>query len=141
MFAGYWGEEELTNHTLREGWHHTGDIGRLDEEGFLWFVGRKADDGLFLLHTIGKELSTTTTADPFMTKYLFPGGNMPSIAQIGAAVEKSFVMEDWHLIGPDDFNYLYLYDFKFRIAVRITSYKRHFTLAKPLRRSPQSRYR
>ncbi len=26
---------------------------------------------------------------------------MPSIAQIGAAVEKSFVMEDWHLIGPD----------------------------------------
>jgi len=36
-----------------------------------------------------------------MTKYLFPGGNMPSIAQIGAAGEKSFVMEDWHLIGPD----------------------------------------
>jgi cyclopropane fatty-acyl-phospholipid synthase-like methyltransferase len=36
-----------------------------------------------------------------MTKYLFPGGNMPSIAQIGAAVEKIFVMEDWHLIGPD----------------------------------------
>ena len=28
------------------------------------------DDGLFLLHTIGKELSTTTTVDPFMTKYL-----------------------------------------------------------------------
>ena len=26
---------------------------------------------------------------------------MPSIAQIGAVVEKSFVMEDWHLIGPD----------------------------------------
>ena len=66
-------------------------------------VGRRclADDVLFLLHTIGKELSTTTTADPFKTKYLFPGGNMPSIAQIGAAVEKSFVMEDWHLIGPD----------------------------------------
>jgi len=53
---------------------------------FLWIF--------FLLDTIGKELSTTTTADPFMTKYLFPGGNMPSIAQIGAAVEKSFIMED-----------------------------------------------
>jgi len=26
---------------------------------------------------------------------------MPSIAQMGAAVEKRFVMEDWHLIGPD----------------------------------------
>jgi acyl-CoA synthetase (AMP-forming)/AMP-acid ligase II len=46
VFKGYWGEEELTNHTIREGWHHTGDVGRLDEEGFLWFVGRKAEKEL-----------------------------------------------------------------------------------------------
>ena len=64
-------------------------------------VPNAAIQGLLRKRSIGKELSTTTTADPFMTKYLFPGGNMPSIAQIGAAVEKSFVMEDWHLIGPD----------------------------------------
>ena len=31
VFKGYWGEEELTNHTFREGWHHTGDVGRLDK--------------------------------------------------------------------------------------------------------------
>ena len=46
VFQGYWGEKELTEHTLRDGWHHTGDIGRLDEEGFLWFVGRKAEKEL-----------------------------------------------------------------------------------------------
>jgi acyl-CoA synthetase (AMP-forming)/AMP-acid ligase II len=46
VFAGYWGAEELTNNTLRGGWHHTGDIGRLDDEGFLWFVGRKAEKEL-----------------------------------------------------------------------------------------------
>jgi acyl-CoA synthetase (AMP-forming)/AMP-acid ligase II len=46
VFKGYWGEEELTNLTFREGWHHTGDVGRLDEEGFLWFVGRKAEKEL-----------------------------------------------------------------------------------------------
>jgi len=46
VFKGYWGEEELTSHTFREGWHHTGDVGRLDEEGFLWFVGRKAEKEL-----------------------------------------------------------------------------------------------
>jgi acyl-CoA synthetase (AMP-forming)/AMP-acid ligase II len=46
VFEGYWGEEELTRHTFRGGWHHTGDIGRLDEEGFLWFVGRKAEKEL-----------------------------------------------------------------------------------------------
>jgi long-chain acyl-CoA synthetase len=46
VFQGYWGEEELTKYTFREGWHHTGDMGRLDEEGFLWFVGRKAEKEL-----------------------------------------------------------------------------------------------
>jgi long-chain acyl-CoA synthetase len=46
VFHGYWGEEELTKHTFREEWHHTGDTGRLDEEGFLWFAGRKAEKEL-----------------------------------------------------------------------------------------------
>jgi long-chain acyl-CoA synthetase len=46
VFLGYWGEEELSKHTFREGWHHTGDAGRLDEEGYLWFAGRKAEKEL-----------------------------------------------------------------------------------------------
>jgi acyl-CoA synthetase (AMP-forming)/AMP-acid ligase II len=46
VFQGYWGEEELTKQAFREGWHHTGDMGRLDEDGFLWFVGRKAEKEL-----------------------------------------------------------------------------------------------
>jgi len=46
VFAGYWGEKELTDQTLRGGWHHTGDVGRLDEEGYLFFVGRKAEKEL-----------------------------------------------------------------------------------------------
>jgi acyl-CoA synthetase (AMP-forming)/AMP-acid ligase II len=45
-FLGYWGEEELTQHTFRDGWHHTGDAGRMDEEGYLWFAGRKAEKEL-----------------------------------------------------------------------------------------------
>jgi len=46
VFLGYWDEEELTRHTFRDGWHHTGDAGRLDEEGYLWFAGRKAEKEL-----------------------------------------------------------------------------------------------
>jgi long-chain acyl-CoA synthetase len=46
VFLGYWGEEDLTKHTFREGWHHTGDAGRKDEEGYLWFAGRKAEKEL-----------------------------------------------------------------------------------------------
>ncbi|MEK7060363.1 MAG: cyclopropane fatty acyl phospholipid synthase, partial [Patescibacteria group bacterium] len=54
-----------------------------------------ADDGLFLLHTIGNNRSVRA-ANPWIDKYIFPGGMLPSVAQIGKAVEGLFVMEDWH---------------------------------------------
>src|SRR5690554_2901172 len=57
-------------------------------------------DGLFLLHTIGGHLSTTH-GDPWSEKYIFPNGMLPSIAQIGRAIEGLFVMEDWHNFGAD----------------------------------------
>jgi crotonobetaine/carnitine-CoA ligase len=43
MFEGYWGRPEATVETSRNWWYHTGDIGRVDEEDFLFFVDRKAD--------------------------------------------------------------------------------------------------
>ncbi len=58
------------------------------------------DEGLFLLHTIGRDTSTTTT-DPWVAKYIFPVGHLPSVRQIGAGIEKIFVMEDWHNFGAD----------------------------------------
>jgi len=46
VFRGYWGLEEQTSHTFRNDWHHTGDIGRFDEDGYLWYVKRKAEKEL-----------------------------------------------------------------------------------------------
>ncbi len=46
VFKGYWNLQEDTAHTFREGWHHTGDLGRFDEDGFLWYAGRKAEKEL-----------------------------------------------------------------------------------------------
>jgi cyclopropane-fatty-acyl-phospholipid synthase len=56
------------------------------------------DDGLSLLHSIGGNHSVRST-DPWMDRYIFPNGMIPSIRQIGTALEGLFVMEDWHNFG------------------------------------------
>jgi cyclopropane-fatty-acyl-phospholipid synthase len=58
------------------------------------------EDGLFLLHTIGASHSMTRT-DPWTDRYIFPDSMLPSVAQIGAAIEERFVPEDWHNFGAD----------------------------------------
>jgi acyl-CoA synthetase (AMP-forming)/AMP-acid ligase II len=46
VFAGYWRDEDATKYTSRFGWHHTGDVGKLDQDGYLYFVGRKPEKEL-----------------------------------------------------------------------------------------------
>ena len=58
------------------------------------------DGGLFLLHTIGGNKSAIDT-DPWISRYIFPNGMIPSIVQIGKAIDGLFIMEDWHNFGPD----------------------------------------
>lgn len=43
MFEGYWGRPDATVEASRNWWYHTGDIGRIDDDGYLFFVDRKAD--------------------------------------------------------------------------------------------------
>jgi long-chain acyl-CoA synthetase len=52
IMKGYWNDPESTSQVLKDGWLHTGDIVEIDEEGFLYIVGRKRDRIVASGHTV-----------------------------------------------------------------------------------------
>ncbi len=56
------------------------------------------DDGFLLLHTIGG-LESNLTPDPWIHKYIFPNGQIPSLKEVASASEKLFLVEDMHNFG------------------------------------------
>jgi acyl-CoA synthetase (AMP-forming)/AMP-acid ligase II len=46
VFQGYFGQPDVTAYTFRNGWHHTGDVGRFDADGYLHYVKRKPEKEL-----------------------------------------------------------------------------------------------
>jgi cyclopropane-fatty-acyl-phospholipid synthase len=76
-------------------------VGRKNHRVYMETAARCLDDdGLFLLHTIGKN-NRHSTPDRWIDKYIFPNGDLPSIGQIGDAVDGLFVVEDLHNFGAD----------------------------------------
>ena len=89
----------------------TGKFDRIASVGMFEHVGHKnhrafmqvaqrclADDGLFLLHSIGKN-ERRARPDPWIDRYIFPNGDLPSIGQVGDAADGLFVVEDLHNFG------------------------------------------
>ena len=56
IMKGYWKNPQATADALRDGWLHTGDLGRLDDEGFLFITGRKKE---LLVLSSGKKVVPT----------------------------------------------------------------------------------
>jgi len=76
-------------------------VGHKNYRTFMSVVDRcLKEDGLFLLHSIGQNSSVTTT-DPWIERYIFPNGMIPSMAQLVSAIEDRFILEDWHNFGSD----------------------------------------
>lgn len=76
-------------------------VGRKNHRAFMEVAHRcLADDGLMLLHTIGKN-RRASIPDPWIDKYIFPNGDLPSAGQISEAADSLFVVEDLHNFGAD----------------------------------------
>jgi cyclopropane-fatty-acyl-phospholipid synthase len=76
-------------------------VGHKNARAFMDVVwNRLAEDGIFLLHSIGGNASRTGV-DPWIARYIFPNGELPSPARISQAIEGRFIMEDWHNFGSD----------------------------------------
>lgn len=103
-----------------------GTFDRIVSIGMFEHVGRKnyrlfmektrsllASDGLMALHTIGNNYDSNAH-DPWIDKYIFPNGELPSISQISRAAANIFVTEDVHNFGPDYATTLLAWDKNFQ---------------------------
>ncbi|UAL30961.1 AMP-dependent synthetase/ligase [Nocardioides rotundus] len=85
VFAGYWGNEEATRESLeRDGWFHTGDLGEVDDEGFVRITGRKKE---ILVTAGGKNVSPAVLEDrvrahALVDQCLVVGDGQPFIAAL-----------------------------------------------------------
>jgi long-chain acyl-CoA synthetase len=79
VIPGYWNKEEETRHAIRDGWLYTGDVGKMDEEGWFYVVDRKKDlivasgykvwprdvEDVIYQHPAVKEAAVVGEADPY----------------------------------------------------------------------------
>ena len=96
VMAGYWRNDEATAAAIRDGWLYTGDIGRLDDEGFLTLLDRSKDlvisggnnvyprevEEALLLHPAVAEVAVVGRPDPqwgeSLVAYVVPRGTPPA---------------------------------------------------------------
>ncbi|MGV0852808.1 AMP-dependent synthetase/ligase [Mycolicibacterium phlei] len=84
VFAGYWRNEEETNAVFSDGWFHTGDLGKIDEDGFLTIIGRKKE---IIVTAGGKNVAPAILEDrlrahPLISQAMAVGDGKPFIGAL-----------------------------------------------------------
>ncbi|MBZ5734304.1 AMP-dependent synthetase/ligase [Nocardioides sp. TRM66260-LWL] len=93
VFVGYWGAEEATAEALEpDGWFHTGDVGEIDDEGFVRITGRKKE---ILVTAGGKNVAPAVLEDrlrahPLVDQCLVVGDGQPYIGALITLDRESF---------------------------------------------------
>ena len=82
MMVGYWNDEENTAKTIRDGWLHSGDQGKIDEDGDVWFVGRSKEIIIHRGSNIAPgEVESILDTHPDISEGVVVGVNAPKIGQ------------------------------------------------------------
>ncbi|WP_182359908.1 AMP-dependent synthetase/ligase [Tomitella gaofuii] len=84
VFGGYWNNATATDDSIRDGWFHTGDLGKLDEDGYLFITGRKKE---IIVTAAGKNvapsgLEDSLRAHPLISQAMVVGDAKPFIAAL-----------------------------------------------------------
>ena len=96
IFSGYWNDEHATNEALEpDGWFHSGDIGEIDDNGFLWITGRKKE---IIVTAGGKNVAPAVLEDrirahPLVSQVVVIGEAQPFIAALVSIDEQA--LPDW----------------------------------------------
>ena len=78
-----------------------GHVGRRNYRTYMETIKRNLrPGGMHLVQTAGSS-NSTVKADPWVNRYIFPGGHIPSPKQITGAAENVLVLEDWHSFTQD----------------------------------------
>lgn len=92
VFTGYWGNPEATAEALQDGWFHTGDVGEVDDEGFVRITGRKKE---ILVTAGGKNVAPAVLEDrvrasALVSQCLVVGDGQPFIGALVTIDEEAF---------------------------------------------------
>ncbi|MDX1873495.1 long-chain fatty acid--CoA ligase [Mycolicibacterium sp. 120266] len=84
VFGGYWRNDEATKEAFTDGWFHTGDLGAIDDDGFLTIVGRKKE---IIVTAGGKNVAPAVLEDrlrahPLISQAMCVGDQQPYIAAL-----------------------------------------------------------
>jgi long-chain acyl-CoA synthetase len=104
VFQGYYKDEEATRHALVDGWLHTGDLARLDDDGYLYITGRKKE---IIVTAGGKnvmpaKLESGLTASPWISQAVVVGDDRPYlVALVTLDPERAPAFAERHSVEVD----------------------------------------
>lgn len=95
LMKGYWGDPETTARTIVDGWLHTGDIGRIDEDGYIHITDRKKD---IIVNSGGDNIAPARvegqlTVEPEIAQVMTYGDKRPYLVAV-VVPEQTFI-EEW----------------------------------------------